>query len=385
VIEEKKKIIIIGPAHPYRGGLAVYNERLAKAFKEDGNEVSIETFTVQYPNFLFPGKTQFSDAPKPKDLQIDRTVNSVNPLNWWNVGRRVKALKPDYVIVRYWLPFMGPSLGTLSRIIRSNGVTKVLALIDNIIPHEKRIGDKQLSHYFTKSVDGFLVMSEDVERDLAQFNTKNLPIIRNPHPLFDNFGEQTTKEIASKTLGLPIEHDYILFFGFIRNYKGLDLLLEAFGDDYFKDSNKKLLIAGEFYNNSQQYFDIIKKYNLENQVFLHTEFISDDKVKYYFAMADLVALPYKSATQSGVTQIGFHFNKPMLVTNVGGLPEIIPHKKAGFVVEPKPQVIATAIKEFYEDDMQEELEKGLLEEKKKYDWQKLVNSFHKLASKIDKG
>lgn len=243
----KKKVVLIGPAHPLRGGLASYNERLARAFQEDGHQISIYTFSLQYPVFLFPGTTQYSTEPAPADLDIQVKINSVSPWNWWNVGQALKKQKPDLVVVRYWLPFMGPCLGTILRIIRKNKHTRIVCIADNIIPHEKRPGDQWFTRYFIKSVDAFITMSEKVLSDLKIF-ARNKPARYVPHPLYDNFGEPMPAKLAREILQISDQIPLVLFFGFIRKYKGLDLLFEAIhrlnilqpGHPY------RFLIAGEF-------------------------------------------------------------------------------------------------------------------------------------------
>lgn len=378
-----KKVVLVGTAHPFRGGLASYNERLIKEFKDLGDDASIETFTLQYPNFLFPGKTQYSDSPKPEGIEINETVSSVNPFNWIKIGRKIKKQKPDYLIFKFWLPFMGPCFGTIARIAKKNKHTKVISIIDNIIPHEKRIGDKVLSNYFVKPIDGFIAMSQSVLDDLNTFDS-NKPKLYNPHPLFDNFGELISREAALKELNLSPENRYILFFGFVRDYKGLDLLLDAYADSRFIEMNVKLIVAGEYYNNEEQYTEQIKRLKLENEVILRNDFIPNEEVKNYFRVADIIAQPYKNATQSGVTQIGYHFEKPILVTNVGGLAELIPHNKVGYVVEPNSQAIADALVSFFKDNKKEEFEQNVKLEKEKFSWKKMVDTINTLADDIQK-
>ena len=283
----KKKIIILGTAHPFRGGLASYNERLALQFKEEGHDVEIFTFTTQYPNFLFPGKTQYSEEPVPTNIKIARKVSSVNPLNWLKVGAEIKNLKPDILIFKYWLPFMGPCFGTIARKAKKNKFTKIITILDNVIPHEHRIGDKLFTKYFLKPIDAFISMSKSVENDLATFNTSK-PRDFNPHPLFDNFGAPLSKADAKKVLNLDTNFNYILFFGIIRDYKGLDLLLDAFAKLDYKSKNIKLLIAGEYYSNEEQYQSQIKKLGIEDDVVVVNEFIKDSEVRRYFCAADLI-------------------------------------------------------------------------------------------------
>lgn len=375
----KKNIVIIGTAYPYRGGLAAYIERLAKAYMEQGDNVEIHTFTVQYPNFLFPGKSQYSETAPPQNLYIKRTVNSINPLNWVSIGNRIKKLKPDIVIIKFWIPFMGPCFGTISRIIKKNKHTKIISIIDNIIPHEKRIGDRMLSNYFVKPIDGFIAMSKSVLTDLETFD-KDKPKVFCPHPLYDNFGKILLKDEAKSNLGLDKDTNYLLFFGLIRDYKGLDLLLEAFASESLNKYNLKLLVAGEFYCDSKPYFDLIKKHNLEQRVVMSNNFIPDDIVKDYFCAADIVVQPYKNATQSGVTQIAYHFNKPMIVTDVGGLSEIVPHNKVGYVVQPDKDEIAKAIETFYSEGKEQEFVENVKIEKTKYSWESLIEKIDELVN-----
>lgn len=367
------RIVIIGTAYPFRGGLAVYNERLARALMDEGHDVTIETFSMQYPNFLFPGKTQYADWLPPVGIKISQSVNSVNPLNWLKVGMKIRKQAPDVVIIKYWLPFMAPCFGTIARIIRRNKKTRVISILDNIIPHEKRPGDHIFSAYFSRNVDAFVAMSKSVLNDLNLFDTKK-PRIFCPHPLYDNFGPKVERFEALEKLQLDRGFQYVLFFGLIRDYKGLDWLLEAFADNRLRNFKVKLLIAGEFYSDEEKYRRLIEQYQLSDVVELHNRFIPDPEVGWYFGAADLIAQPYKSATQSGVTQIGYHFEKPMLVTNVGGLAEIIPHQKVGYVVEPNPQAIADMLVDFFESRRSGEFIENLKEEKKKYTWNTMTSA-----------
>lgn len=375
----KRKIAIVGSAYPLRGGgIATFNERMAKAFIDNGDEVKIYTFSLQYPSILFPGKTQYSDEAPPEGLDIEVMVNSINPLNWIKVGRYLKKLAPDLVILRYWIPFMGPCLGTISKIIRKNGKTKVIAITDNVIPHEKKPGDTLFSKYFVKNVDAFITMSKSVLEDLNQFDTEK-PRQYTPHPLYDNFGAIIPKETAKEQLGLDAKTNYILFFGFIRDYKGLDILLEAFADKKLRELPVKLLVAGEFYAKPDKYLEIIKKHKLEEFIELRTDFIANTDVHKYFCASDVVVQPYKTATQSGITQVAYHFNKPMITTNVGGLAELIPNEKVGYVVNTDQQEIANAIYKFYELNKEGEFSRNAAEEKKKYSWEVFVDNLLSLA------
>lgn len=371
------KVTLVGTAHPFRGGIAVFIERLARAFKQNKDEVRISTFTLQYPKILFPGESQLSSSPKPTDLDITQEVNSINPFNWIKVGNKIRKEKPDLVIFKYWIPFMGPSLGTIARRIRKNKHTKVIVVVDNIIPHEKRFGDNALNKYFVKSVDAFLAMSQSVLDDLKTFDAEK-PKLLSPHPLYDNFGAAKTREEALKALDLDANYNYMLFFGIIRQYKGLDILLKAFADKRLNNGKNKLIVAGEFYEDDTVYRDLIKKHQLEDAIVLATKFIPDEEVVNYFCAADIIVQPYKHATQSGVTQIAYHFEKPMLVTDVGGLKEIVPHNKVGYVTNPNEQEVADALVDFYGNNRAQEFIAGVKDEKQKYTWQTMIDNIYKL-------
>lgn len=371
------KICILGPAHPLRGGLASFNERLATQFQNEGHEVSMLTFSLQYPKLLFPGKTQFSQSPKPEHLNIKAVVNSINPLNWIQTAQKINREKPELLIVRYWTPFMAPCLGSICRMVKQKGNTKVICLVDNLIPHEKHLFDTFLTRYFVKGVDGFVTMSQSVYDDVQDLNTQ-LPIVLTPHPMFDNFGKPKNRKDAMVSLDLDSKYRYFLYFGFIRAYKGLDLLLEAFADPRLRNFPYKLIVAGEFYEDAKPYMEIIKKHHLEDHIILRTEFIPNDLVSDYFSVSDLIVLPYKDATQSGVTQIAYHFNKPMLVTNVGGLPEIVIDQVSGYVVDPQITEISNAMLHFAENGNPDYLLPGITQEKARFEWDKMTQSFYDL-------
>lgn len=376
-----RKILIIGSAYPLRGGLANYNERIAREYQRQGEEVHIETFKLQYPSLLFPGKSQYSSEPTPENLDIDVSINSINPVNWIKIGRKLRKQNYDLVIIKYWLPFMAPCLGTIARQIRKNKHSKIISILDNIIPHEKRPGDKALSNYFVKSVDGFVAMSKSVLNDLELFKTKK-PKAFCPHPLYDNFGEIIPKEKAIEKLHLDKKNKYLLFFGFIRDYKGLDLLLQAMKNKEIQEKNIKCIVAGEFYTDAKPYHEIIDNNDLSDHVIMKNDFIPDSEVGNYFCASDIVVQPYKTATQSGVTQIAFHFNKPMIVTNVGGLPEIVPDGKIGYVTSSDPEEIAKAILKFYNNNKVEEFVKNVKQEKEKYSWKRMTETIDDLLKTI---
>ena len=374
------KIIIIGPGHPLRGGLATFDQRLAKEFIQSGHDCSIYSFSLQYPSFLFPGKTQYSNEPAPEGITIHSAINSINPFNWIKIGNRLRKERPDIIVVRYWLPFIGPALGTILRKVKKNRHSKLICIADNVMPHEHRIGDKSFTKYFLKSCDAFITMSAKVMDDLRQFE-KDKPARLVQHPLYDNFGDIISKTEARKHLSLPENENIILFFGFIRKYKGLDLLLEAIS--YLKNLKPqtltfKLIVAGEFYENEKLYLEQIKNLDISEQLILKTHFIPDSEVKYYLCAADVVIQPYRNATQSGVTPLAYHFEKPMIVTNVGGLPSLVPDEKCGIVVEPNPSAIANGIIKFYQLGENYFIPQ-LRQEKKKYSWNGMTEAIIKLS------
>lgn len=379
----QKKIVILGSAYPLRGGgIASYNERLARQFQQEGHEVIIYTFSLQYPGFLFPGKTQYSSEPAPTDLTIKVKVNSINPFNWIKVGKELKTLSPDIIVVRYWLPFMAPCLGTILRIAKKNRHSKIVCIADNIIPHEKRTGDTIFTRYIVKPVDAFITMSEKVLNDLKLFE-QHKPALYIPHPLYDNFGDKLSKEEARNHLGINKDLQVLLFFGFIRKYKGLDILLDAMKILKQKDINYKLLVAGEFYENEKEILQQINEHGIAGNVILKTNFIPDSEIKFYLCAADCVVQPYRSATQSGVTPLAYHFEKPMIVTNVGGLPGLVPHEKVGLIAEPDAPSIAAAIERYFQLG-EEYFLPHLRMEKEKYKWSRMTGAILQLADDIQK-
>ena len=367
------KITILGPAHPYRGGLASIMEIMARTFQRRGDEVDIKTFTLQYPSLLFPGESQTVATPPPADLRICRCVNTMNPLNWVRVGRRIRRERPDFVLMKYWTPFMAPCFGTIARIARGNGHTKVLCQIDNVEPHEHHLTDKPFNRYYLHSVDGFVYMSEQVHSELRAYS--DAPALFSPHPLFENFGERVERSEACVRLGLDPANRYVLFFGLIRDYKGLDLLLDAWAQlrRAGRTEGRRLIVAGEFYTAREPYLNRIADNGLQDKVLLHDRFIPDDDVKYYFSAADFVVQPYKTATQSGVTQIAYQFCVPMVVTAVGGLPEIVPDGRVGYVCPPTAEGVAAAMDRMYEGDALKRFRENCVEERRRFSWEEMCS------------
>ncbi len=367
------KITFLGPAYPFRGGLAAFNERLARQFTTECKDVDIRTFTLQYPKIFFPGKTQFINGPAPEGIKIVRELNSINPFNWLRTGLKIKKEKPDILLIRYWLPFMAPCLGIVARIVKSNKYSMIISVVDNAIPHEKRPGDMMLTKFFMKSIDGAIVLSDSVRYDIERLR-KDIPITVSPHPLFDNYGKKLSRNEALAALNLDPDYFYLLFFGFVRDYKGLDILLKAFADKRLREKKLKLIVAGEFYESEIPYRTIVEESGLEKDVIFFNHYIDENEVKFFFSSADLVVQPYKSATQSGVTQIAYQFEVPMLVTDVGGLKEIVSHEKCGYVVKPDPEDIASSIIDYLDNNRKKAFSECVKKEKEKFSWNKMTDS-----------
>jgi glycosyltransferase involved in cell wall biosynthesis len=372
------KICLVGPAYPLRGGIANFNEALAHSLIKEGHTVEIISFSLQYPNFLFPGKTQYDETgTAPAGLNIKTIINSINPFTWLKAANYIKKTNPDFVVVRFWIPYIGLSLGSLIRMIRNK--VKVIALTDNVIPHENRAGDELLTKYFLGKCHAFMCMSKSVKDDILTFNVKG-EIEVSPHPIYNIYGDKVEKLESRKVLELDPNEKIILFFGLIREYKGLDLLLKAMADPAIKQKKIKLIVAGEFYDNQDKYLTLVDELGINGEVTIKNEFIASEMVKYYFCAADLIVQPYKTATQSGITQIGFHFERPMLVTRVGGLPEIIQHDKDGYVVDTDPESIAQYISKYYDESKEVPFSAALKTSKERFSW----NYFNKKLIHLSK-
>ncbi len=369
------KVMILGPAYPYRGGLATIMEMLARTFNKRGDKAEVLTFTVQYPSLLFPGKSQYRTGDAPADVRITRCVSTINPLNWIKVGRMIRREAPDLLIFKYWTPFMAPCFGRIARGARRNGRTKAVCQIDNVIPHEHHFFDKILTRYFVRSMDGFVYMSHEVGRDLEQF-VEGQKCVYSPHPLFENLGARLERSEACRRMGLNPEVRYMLFFGLIREYKGLDILLDAWAmlRAKGKTAGRRLIVAGEFYTDKRPYVEQIERLGLADDVVLHDWFVPDDEVPNYFSLADALVLPYRSATQSGVTQIAYNFDVPMIATNVGGLGEIVLDGQTGLVCEPSVEGVAGAIERFYDEGLGYKFVANMPEVKKRFSWESAVEA-----------
>jgi len=359
------KIVFLSTFYPFRGGIAQFN---ALIYREIEKEHAVEaiTFSRQYPSLLFPGKTQLVSPDDAADLIPSKPwLDSINPLTYIRTAWRIKKMQPDLIITKYWMTFFAPSLGFV--LGRQTKKTKRISILDNVIPHEKRFFDNWCNRYFLKRNDGFIVMSEKVLKDLLFYYPK-AKYIYVPHPVYNQFGEKTTRMAALQKLGLEkmAEKKIILFFGIIRDYKGLDLLLEAMAllsDDF------QLIVAGEVYGSFQKYQEIIDNRRLNERLSLFTKYIGDDEVKDYFSAADVCVLPYKSATQSGITSISNHFELPLIATNVGGLAETILHKKTGLIVDlVDEKLLSESIEHYFSANLNSEFQENIKVQNKENTW-----------------
>jgi glycosyltransferase involved in cell wall biosynthesis len=370
-----KKITILSAAYPLRGGIAHFAGLLYKELVKNF-DVDVVTFKRQYPSILFPGKTQIEEGDDIEVIPTKVELDSINPINWIKVGRRIKKEAPDFLLLKHWMPFFAPIYGTIAKIVKGNGTTKIIALCHNIIPHEKKPGDKTFTKYFFNNVDYFITMSKSVQKDLLSlYPNANEKLLF--HPVYSNFGSPINKAEAKNKLNLT-DKNILLFFGFIREYKGLDVLLQAVA--LLKNKlDFKLVVAGEFYSNESKYMSLMDKLGLQNDVIFFSDFIPTNEVKYYFSACDVVVLPYKSATQSGIVQIANNFDKPMISTNVGGLPEVIDSGKTGYLVEKEnPKELANSILKYYNEKKEDEFVKNIKENAAKYSWDEFVKGMMEL-------
>ncbi len=369
------KIVIAGTAFPMRGGIAQFNALLYKYFSA-GNEVKMYSFKRQYPEMFFPGKTQFEKEEPVFKIPDDKNVicvDSVNPFNWLSTGRKIAKENADLIIFKYWIPFFAPCFATISFIAKKFSGAKVLFICDNVIPHEKRFGDRFFTKLAFSQADYFIVMSKTVEQDLKLFG-KGKPYKLIQHPVYNIFGDKVSKEEAKEFINKEYNVDVrnekvILFFGYIRKYKGLNYLIEAM-PEILKKINLKLLVVGEFYDDENKYREQIKNLNLGDSIRVVSDFVPDANVRYFFSACDAAVLPYADATQSGIIQIAYYYDKPVIATDVGGLAEVVRNNETGFIIEPKSsKAVAEAVIKFYDDNLEEKFSRNAREEKKKFTWE----------------
>ncbi|OGU61634.1 MAG: hypothetical protein A2X64_04920 [Ignavibacteria bacterium GWF2_33_9] len=364
------RIAYLSTFFPFRGGIAQFNASLFREFEKD-NEVRAFTFKRQYPNFLFPGETQMvSEKDKVDEIPSSRLVDTINPFSYITAASAINRFQPELMVSKFWMPFFAPALGYISGKLKKHG-TKNICVLDNVIPHEKRIGDIALTKYFLSRQSGFVCMSETVRKDLLTLKP-DAKYIMFPHPLYDHFGEKISAEGAREILNIPKDKKVLLFFGFIRDYKGLDILinsLKMLPEDYH------LIIAGEVYGNFTKYDDLIKELNLKNKITLAVKYISDKEVPMYFSASDVCVLPYKSATQSGIVSISYQFNLPLIATDVGSLKEMIEPYNAGLMIKEVSSVaLSDAIKNYFDNNLKEEFQQNMTVYKEKYSWGNLAKA-----------
>jgi len=357
------KIALLSVFYPYRGGIAQFSAMLYRALEKE-HELKAFTFSRQYPNFLFPGSSQFvTEADKADKIPTERTLDSVNPLTFRKTANKINAFSPDLFISQYWMTFFGPATGGVQKKLKKG--TKRISILHNVIPHEKRFFDNFANKSFLKHNEGFVVLSDAVLKDLLSI-VPDAKYLRIDHPIYSQFGEKRKRNEALMSLNLSIEKKYLLFFGFIREYKGLDLLLQALVNI---PEEFELIVAGEIYGSFEKYQEIIDKEGLSKRVHLFNEYIPDDEVTTYFSASDVCILPYKSATQSGITAIAHHFDLPIIATDVGGLKETILHEKTGLMIQPNVKELSNAIELFFKDERKERFSKTIKENKSDNSWE----------------
>lgn len=336
------KIAVFSAFYPFRGGIAQFNTRLVQELEKE-HKVDCFTFKQQYPNFLFPGKTQFVDAnDNSRKVNAKRIVSPFNPFSYLSAANKIKQSNSELYITNYWMTFFGPFMGFIGARLKKQ--TKRIAIVHNLTPHEPRFFDKAFNRYFLKRHDGFVALSEAVRDDILSLKP-DAKVLLNNHPLYDHFGVLENRNTACQKLGITNDKKNLLFFGLIRDYKGLDLLIDAME---FMDESYNLIIAGEVYGDVSFYEDKIKASKLASQIYFFNQYIADQDVSSYFSAADACVLPYRSATQSGITAVSQYLETPVIVTNVGGIIESIKPYKTGLIIkEVSPNAIAEGVSDFF--------------------------------------
>jgi glycosyltransferase involved in cell wall biosynthesis len=368
-------IILVGPASPLRGGIAQYTDQLYLHLRKR-HPVEVFTYSRLFPQLLFPGKTQFDTSNTTIGVPSRQTLDSIGPLSWWRTAAAITKRQPRAVVVMHQMPFFAPCLGTLLRRIRRRSAARQILLCHNLIPHETHFFDVPLTRYLIKVPEAFIVLSESVEHDLLRLQP-NAKVVRVPQPIYDFFPTPPEQQAAREKLSLPSDQPVVLFFGLVRAYKGLGTLLQAMTSL----PQARLLIAGEFYQPRADYERQIAELGVRDRVHIEDRYIPNEDVPKYFAAADVVVLPYLSATQSGVSKLAYHFNKPVVITNVGGLAEEVEEGKTGYVVPPNdPAALATAIEKVLMEKTCVDFAGHIREYKKRYSWERVVEAIEKLLS-----
>lgn len=378
------KFVIIGTAYPLRGGIAHYVSLLYHSLTKRGHEVKVITFSRQYPKILFPGKSQEETGDAGIPIDSIQVIDSINPLTWRSAGKLAADFEPDGIIFKFWLPFFAPAYGVIirvtKRLLRKKGKkTKVIFIADNVIPHEKRLGDRAFTNFAFRVVDHFIVQSSAVERDL-KIVKPNAAFTKLAHPVYENFGVPMNADEARRKLGIASDAPVLLFFGFIRKYKGLDIIIRALPELLKSYPTMQLVVAGESYSGEEDFRALIKELNIPSEnLKLFTDYIPNSDVSLYFSAANVVVLPYRSATQSGIVQIAYNFDVPVIATDVGGLAEVVIDGVSGLIAPvATPEAIASTVKRYFDDVMEEKLRAGVREEKKKYSWETFVKGVEEI-------
>lgn len=366
------KIVLVGPFPPYRGGISMFNHSLGLELAKN-HEIHRVSFSLQYPKSLFPGKSQYFDFEGEPSEQL---INSVNPVSWRKTARWINKIQPDAVVFQYWMPFFAPGFTSIAKQVKRKCGTKIIVNCNNITAHEPKRIDQLMTANFFRYCDGFMVMSDTVENDLKSIEPD--PNYRkSPHPLYDVFGESIDQRAAKTTLGIT-EEKVILNFGLIRDYKGLDLLIRSAKILKSQLTNFKILVVGECYGDKNKYIELAEENNVMDVIDFRFDFVPNERVHEYFCAADVVVLPYKSATQSGVVPIAYHFDRPVVVSNVGGLPEIVEQGKSGFICEPNPEEIADGIKQYF-NQSSNDFRSFVAEYKHRFSWSKYADTLLELV------
>ncbi|MBU0528406.1 glycosyltransferase [bacterium] len=368
-------ISLIGPFPPYRGGISDFNLALSKEL-DKSHELQLINYSTLYPKILFPGKTQYKDIVN-KSSKNERILSSTNPFTWSKSANKIIEFNPDIVVVHYWMPFFAPALRKIIVSLKKKKNVKTIAICHNLIPHENHSIYKIFTKILINKIDRFVVMSESVKSDLLKI-VPNAKYRLTPHPIYNIFGNTLDKKIARQNLDIKAKK-VILFFGLIREYKGLDILLNSIPKIKRELEDFIVIVAGECYEKTEKYYDIIKKLKIQNSVDLRLKFIPDNEVSEYFSAADVVTLPYRTATQSGITQIAYNFNIPIIVSDVGGLAEIVLNGKTGYVVKPDSSEFAKAIVKYFNEDKFDEFSNNIQTHKQLFSWEKFVDNLMELA------
>jgi len=379
------KIVIVGTAYPLRGGIAHYVSLLYRTLARRGHDVKVITFKRQYPKILFPGKSQEETRDAGMPLSSETIIDSINPITWMKAGAVAAKFKPDLILFKYWLPFFAPAYGviarTAKRLTRKRGKECTIAFIaDNILPHEKRPGDMLFTKFAFRAVDYFIVQSQSVERDLKAVDPK-ATFVRLEHPIYVIFGSREDRNQARQKIGIPSDAPAILFFGYIRKYKGLDILLRAMPTVLQQLPELRLIVSGEFYDDEQEYRALITELEIPaRNLVLATDYIPNAEVSKYFSAANVAVLPYRSATQSGIVQIAYNFDTPVIATDVGGLAEVVINGKSGLIArEATAEAVAEKVIDFFANNLEYKLTRGVIEEKHKYSWDAFAAGIEKFV------